>query len=172
MKEVSVKDIMINPMDSIANSWMLITAGDEKKSNTMTASWGGLGSLWGHSSGLPVSTIYVRPQRYTKSFIDNQPYYTISFYPQSFKAKLAYLGSHSGKDEDKVAKVGMKTVVDGKGIWYEGAELVLVCRKLYRAPILEECFIDKSIVSSCYPQKDFHDMYIGEIVRVLQNLDD
>lgn len=167
MKEIPVKELTINPMEMIAHRWMLISAGDEKACNTMTASWGGLGSLWGHGGGLPVSTIYVRPQRYTKKFIDEQEYYTISFYPQEFKEKLGYLGSHSGKDEDKVAKVGMKTVIDGKGIWYEGAELVMVCRKLYRAPIVEEGFLDKAIVDDSYPARDFHDMYIGEIVKVL-----
>ena len=167
MREVSVKELNINPMDMIAHRWMLISAGDEKASNTMTASWGGLGSLWGHGGGLPVSTIYVRPQRYTKKFIDEQEYYTISFYPAEFKDKLGYLGSHSGRDEDKVAKVGMKTVIDGNGIWYEGAELVMVCRKLYRAPLVEEGFFDKAIVEDSYPNRDFHDMYVGEIVRVL-----
>ena len=40
---------------------MLITAGDENRHNAMTASWGGVGELWGKY----VSTIYIRPQRYT-----------------------------------------------------------------------------------------------------------
>jgi len=167
MREISFKELNLNPMEKMGRGWMLVTAGDEKASNTMTASWGGLGSLWGSNGGSPVSTIYIRPQRYTKKFLDEQEYYTISFYPEEMKPQLSYLGAHSGKDEDKVAKVGMKTVIEGKGIWYEGAELVLVCKKLYRAPIVEEGFIDKSIISQHYQNKDYHDMYIGEIVKVL-----
>ena len=35
-------DLMeMNPFTKIGKEWMLITAGDEKKANTMTASWGG-----------------------------------------------------------------------------------------------------------------------------------
>ena len=46
------------------------------------------------------------------------------------------------------------------------AKLVLVCRKLFRAPLLEEGFVDKSVVEDCYPKRDLHDMYIGEITKV------
>ena len=45
---------------------MLITAGNKEGSNTMTASWGGLGIMWGKK----VATAYIRPQRYTKEFVD------------------------------------------------------------------------------------------------------
>ena len=47
---------------------MLITAGTAERCNTMTASWGGLGVLWGD----PVATIYIRPQRYTKEFVERE----------------------------------------------------------------------------------------------------
>ena len=35
----------MNPFTKIGKEWMLITAGDEKKANTMTASWGGVGAV-------------------------------------------------------------------------------------------------------------------------------
>ena len=57
----------MNPFTKIGKEWMLITAGDETKSNTMTASWGGLGIMWNKK----VATAYIRPQRYTKEFVDN-----------------------------------------------------------------------------------------------------
>ena len=66
-----------------------------------------------------------------------------------------------------MAKVGLTPVFDEDTTYFKEASLVLVCRKLYRAPLLEEGFVDKSIVADCYPEKDFHDMYIGEIVKVL-----
>ena len=78
-----------------------------------------------------------------------------------------YLGSHSGRDEDKVAKMEL-TPVFGEGYTYfEEASLTLVCRKVYQAPLIEDGFVDKSIVESHYKTKDFHDMYIGEIIEVL-----
>jgi len=169
MKEISVKDLQLNPMEQIAHQWMLVTAGDEKNGyNTMTASWGHLGSVWGHGGGLPTSVIFVRPQRYTKAFVDREDLYTLCFFKPEYKQALGYLGSHSGRDGDKVAAAGL-TPVFGEGCtWFAEADLVLVCRKLYRATLLEEHFLDHSVVEECYPERDFHDLYIGEIVRVLK----
>lgn len=168
MKEIDVKELQMNPMTLIAKEWMLITAGNEERGyNTMTASWSHLGSIWGHGGGMPTSTIFIRPQRFTKEFVDREEFYTLSFFPEGYKQQLAYLGSHSGRDEDKVARVGLTPVFEGDCTYFKEASMVMVCRKLYRAPILEEGFVDKSVVEDCYPEKDFHDMYIGEIVKVL-----
>ena len=116
---------------------------------------------------MPTAVCYVRPQRYTKEFLDKENLYTLSFYPEEYKSKLAYLGSHSGRDEDKIAATGL-TPAFGEGYTYfEEAKLVLVCRKLYQAPLKAEYFIDKTIIDANYPEKDFHDLYIGEIQKVL-----
>ena len=169
MKEVSVQELQLNPMTLIAKEWMLVTAGTKERGyNTMTASWGHLGSIWGHGGGKPTSVIFVRPQRYTKQFVDREELYTLCFFPQEYKPQLAYLGSHSGRDEDKVAKTGF-TPAFGEGFTYfEEASLVLVCRKLYRAPVVEAGFLDKDVLEDCYPERDFHDLYVGEIVKVLK----
>jgi len=166
MKEIAVQELSLNPMTQIAKEWMLITAGCEERGyNTMTASWGHLGSIWGHGGGLPTSVVYVRPQRYTKEFVDREELYTLCFFP-GYKKELGYLGSHSGRDEDKVAAVGL-TPVFGEGYTYFAeASLVLVCRKLYRAPLLEEGFLYQSTIEENYPKRDFHDLYIGEILKV------
>lgn len=161
LKPIDLNSISCNPMELIAKEWMLITAGNRDSYNTMTASWGHLGSLWGRYTSL----IFVRPQRYTKQFVDREEYYTLTFFPAEYKKALAYLGSHSGRDEDKAAKVGLTPVFGEKSVWFEEASLVLVCRKLYRAPILEEGFTDKSLVDEEYPKRDFHDLYVGEIVE-------
>ena len=167
-KEIPYSELQMNPMTLIAKEWMLVTAGDEKTGyNTMTASWGHLGSIWGHGGGLPTSVIFVRPQRYTKEFVDREPLYSLCFFPGEHKKALAYLGSHSGRDGDKVAQAGL-TPVFGEGYTYfEEANLVMVCRKVYQAPVIEEGFIDKEMMDDCYPKKDFHDLYVGEIVKVL-----
>ena len=165
-KEIPAESLQFNPMTLIGNEWMLITAGNEVRGyNTMTASWGHLGAIWGHSQ--PTSVIYVRPQRYTKEFVDREEFYTLTFFPAEFKKALGYLGSHSGRDGDKVAAAGLHPVFEENCTYFEEASLVMVCRKLYRAPLLEEGFLDKSVVEECYPKRDFHDMYIGQIVKVL-----
>ena len=81
MKEVSVQELQLNPMTKIAKEWMLITAGNEQDGyNAMTASWGHLGAMWGQGGGLPTAVAYLRPQRYTKEFVDRADTYTISFF--------------------------------------------------------------------------------------------
>jgi flavin reductase (DIM6/NTAB) family NADH-FMN oxidoreductase RutF len=168
MKEIPVSELTMNPMTLIAKHWMLVTAGDESRGyNTMTASWGHLGSIWGHNGGLPTSVIYVRPQRYTKEFVDREPLYTLCFFPEGYKKALGYLGSHSGLDGDKVAAVGLTPVFGDGFTYFAEASLTLVCRKLYQAPLREEGFLDREVLEDCYPERDFHDLYIGEIVKVL-----
>lgn len=167
MKQIAVEQLQLNPMTKIAKQWMLLTAGNESRGyNTMTASWGHLGSLWGHGGGLPTSVVYVRPQRYTKEFVDREELYTLSFFPEDCREKLLYLGTKSGRDEDKVAAVGLTPVFGADCTWFEEAELVLVCRKLYQAPVKPEYFLDKALMEDMYPDRDFHDLYIGEIVEV------
>ena len=49
----------------------------------MTVSWGAMGFMWGKPS-----SPYIRPQRYTKEFVDTRDTFTLSFYPQRKKRAL------------------------------------------------------------------------------------
>ena len=168
MKEIPFSQLQFNPFDLVGNEWMLITAGNEARGyNTMTASWGHLGTIWGHSVSNPTAVIYVRPQRYTKEFVDREDRFTLTFFAPEYRKALGYLGSHSGRDGDKVAHVGMHPVFEDDTTYFAEAKLVLFCRKLYQAPIKEEFFVDKSVVEDCYPNRDFHDLYIAQIEKVL-----
>lgn len=164
LQKVDVKDLNFNAMTMINEEWMLITAKKEDGSfNTMTASWGHLGALWGKLT----ATIYIRPQRYTKEFVDDSQYFSLSFFPQDCKKDLGYLGKASGRDGDKVANTSLTPEGNDKAVYFKEAKLVFICKKMYRAPIKEEGFIDESVVETYYQNKDFHDMYVGEIVEVL-----
>jgi len=167
MKQISFEQLNINPITAIRNDWMLITAGNADAFNTMTASWGHIGSLWGSNGGNPTTTIFIRPQRYTKEFVDREDVYTLCFFPDGFKKQLAYLGAVSGRDEDKVAKMGLTPVFEDGYTYFKEASLVICCRKLYHAPIAEEGFVDPSIVEENYPDRDFHEMYVGKIEKIL-----
>ena len=71
MQEINYKNMKFNPFNLIGGEWMLVTAGNEQSGcNTMTASWGHLGCLWGHND--PTAVIYLRPSRYTKKFVDEE----------------------------------------------------------------------------------------------------
>ena len=161
-KSVSPYEITGNTFDMIDNQWMLITAGSEEKFNMMTASWGGLGIMWGR----PVATCYIRPQRYTKEFVDAGEYLTLTFFGDDQRGMLRMCGSKSGRDCDKVAESGLSPVFDKAAPYYEEAKLVLVCRKLYCQPIDPECFLDPSIAEN-YAAGDYHLTYICEITEVL-----
>lgn len=148
----------------IGDRWMLVAATDKSgRTNAMTASWGGMGVLWGKK----VAFVFIRPQRYTKRFVDEATKFTLSFFDDSYKNMLGYMGKVSGKDEDKMAKSGL-TVTDRNGApVFKEASLTLVCRKMYRDTLKEENFIDKSNIEKWYPQKDYHDVYVAEIVEEL-----
>ena len=91
-KEVDIKSLNFNPFTKIGSEWMLITAGDESGCNTMTASWGGLGVLWGKN----VATCYIRPQRYTKKFVDANDTFTLSLYgPSTSRHSLSAVPSQA-----------------------------------------------------------------------------
>lgn len=166
LKKIDIKELTVNPMTLISDEWLLITAGNQERGyNTMTACWGHLGAIWGQGKGLPTTVIYIRPQRYTKEFIDREQLYTLSFFPKKYKKALAYLGTHSGRDGDKISETGLTPVFGTDSTWFEEAKLVLVCRKLYHAPLLEEGFTDRQIVEHNYPERDFHEMYISEIIE-------
>ena len=162
-KQINAKDLQINPFTSFNNKWALLTAEKDGKINTMTISWGGLGILWNK----PVATSYVRPQRYTKEFIDNSDYFSITFFPETYHDKLAYCGRTSGRDEDKIAKTGF-TVAHKDGIpYFEEAETVLLVKKLFAQDMKEDSFVEKSLIPANYASKDYHTIYIGEILSVL-----
>ena len=92
-KEISAEELQFNPFTKIGKEWMLVTAGDQEKHNTMTASWGGVGVMWGKN----VVSVYIRPQRYTKEFVDANELFTLSFYDESYRKALNICGSKSGR---------------------------------------------------------------------------
>lgn len=165
MKRIDVKDIGQNVFSAIGAQWMLLTAGDKSACNTMTASWGGMGVLWGKN----VVTVYVRPQRYTYEFMEKGDYFTVAFFGEEHREALKLCGSKSGRDVDKVRECGF-TVAYGPGDapYFQEAELVMVCKKLYFDDIEPGHFLDGDIDGKNYAAKDYHRMYIGEILEVYQ----
>ena len=164
MKEIKLQELNLNPFKLFGNDWLVLTAGNENGYNGMTVSWGHLGCLW--SPNRPTAAVYVRPTRYTKKFIDENELFTLSLIDD--RGALGYLGSHSGKDEDKFAATGLKPLfIDGTTA-VDNARLIFVCRKLYTAPITEAGFIDKKIVTEDYEKGNFHEMYVGEIIKAYE----
>lgn len=161
MKEINIKELKENAVSLFDDRWCLITAGNEKGWNTMTASWGAMGELWNKD----VCFCFIRPQRYTYEFTEREEFFTLSFFTEEYRKALAYCGRNSGRDVDKAKETGLTAKATDGSISFEEAELVLVCKKLAFQDIKPEGFVDPTIDSTCYPDKDYHRMYIGEIVR-------
>lgn len=130
----------------------------------MTASWGGLGVMYGKN----VAYIVVRPQRYTKEFLDQEATFSLSFLDKEYRSAMNYLGTVSGRNEDKISKSGLTlSYLDGTPYFGE-ASTVLICRKLFRQAMQEDSLLDEKLNNTWYPGKDYHIMYIAEITKVLQ----
>ena len=142
--------------------WALLTAGTKDKFNSMTISWGGMGTLW----GMPVVTTYVRTSRYTHEFMEDNDYFTVSFYPEDMKKILGVYGSKSGRDIDKMNYEGLTAVEAGESMSFAEAEITLVCRKLFKQK-LDAANIPEDIVKAFYSGDAEHDMYIGEVVDII-----
>ena len=161
--KINIAEQSFNPFEKIGKQWMLISAGNANSWNTMTASWGGVGELWGKY----VSTIYIRPQRYTLEFVEREEYYSLCFFGPEYRQALSLCGSKSGRDVDKDAATGLTPCFDQAAPYYEQARLVFLCRKLYRQDMEESAFLDKGLLEKWY-DNDLHRMFIGEIVKVLE----
>ncbi|MEF9941954.1 MAG: flavin reductase [Lachnospiraceae bacterium] len=162
-KEIDIKSFTCNPFTKIGQEWFLITAGNQEQYNTMTAAWGNMGYLWNKN----VVTTYIRPQRYTKEFVDTNELCTISFFDESYKDALTYCGRHCGRTEDKVSNAGLTPYYIDGTVGFQEATMMLVCKKLYHQYLLPENFEESQLAVQNYPEEDYHMMYISEVVKVL-----
>ncbi len=156
-------DFNCNIFTKLDKDWALLTSGSEDDHNGMTVSWGGMGTLWGK----PVVTVYVRPNRYTYEYIENNEYFTLGFYPEEYRKALVLMGSLSGRDTDKEAQAGLNAVKAGESVSFKEAEVTLVCRKLYFND-LDEKNIPEDVMKACYSGDPIHRMYVGEVVEIIK----
>lgn len=157
-----MKNFMEKSFDLFNKGWALVTAGNMDRFNTMTISWGGLGTLWNR----PVATVYVKPIRYTHDFLDSNEYFTVSFFDSEYRDDLAVLGTLSGKDGDKVAKTKLTAVAVGDAVSFKEAKLTLLCRKIYRQD-MDKSFMPDFAVEKYYTDEAEHTMYVGEVVEII-----
>lgn len=164
MKEIkNIRDIKDNFVKMIADDWALVSAADGKDWNTMTISWGGVGELWGKD----VVFVFIRPQRYTKDFMDASDYFTVSFFDEQYKDALKVCGTKSGRTCDKISLAGLSAEFDGEAVYPAQAKLVVKCRKIAVQKMDNSGFIDSSIESN-YSAGDYHFVYIGEVEKILE----
>ena len=162
MKEIQPENIKDNVFSLIGKDYFAVTVQGESRVNAMTASWGGLGVLWNKN----VATIYLRPSRYTKELLDAGEEFSLCVLNSKAKNRYDYLGSHSGRDEDKLLISKLKVNYMNDVPWIDESRLVLFCRKLYSQELGAYNFTDEKVLKQNYRKDDFHTMYIAEITKV------
>ena len=159
-----MENVSANIFTKFDKDWGLVTAGTKDKFNSMTVSWGAMGTLWRK----PVVQIYIRPTRYTFKFLEENEYFTVSFYDKKYKKALGIMGSKSGRDCDKVKEAGLTPKFLENGVTYEEAKETFVCKKIYmnqmdgsKFPELSKKFYEKG-----EDKDNIHYIIFGELVNV------
>ena len=127
---IDLHQLSINPFQAIADQWIDYrrkTGGRSTKSQHHDRQLGWTGTSWGKD----VAFAFIRPQRYTKQFVDENDCFSLCFFGGEQMEALRYLGTASGRDEDKIAKSGLTLTHIDSVPCFEEASLVLLCRKLY-----------------------------------------
>lgn len=103
----------------------------------------------------PMVMVGIVPSRYSYHMVKETGKFVVNLVPEDLREKYAYLGTHSGKDENKLEKLEMK-VADGTKV---DAPLLLDC------PVNIECTVVDSVKTGS------HEMFIGKIEEVHANED-
>lgn len=152
-------EMNFDPFNKFDRQWALVTAGSAESFNTMTISWGSMGTIWNK----PVVTVYIRPDRYTCDFMKTSEYFTVSFFKEEQRQALKLLGTVSGRDTDKVKASGLTPEFLENGITFEEAEETFVCRKIYSQQLSWDDIpqFAHKIYGSC---TDPHIIFMGEVI--------
>lgn len=164
-KEINIRELKDNFVKMINDDWALLSAGAPENFNTMTVSWGGIGELWGKD----VCFVFVRPQRYTFEYMEKNDYFSLSFFGGEYKKELGICGSKSGRQIDKMAETGFIPINLQNATGFKQAKVNIVLKKLAYQDMKPDGFIDETIMNN-YANNDFHRVYIGEIVKVVENI--
>ena len=155
-------ELMIKPFEQFNDDWALVTAGPINDHNSMTVSWGGMGTLWSK----PVVTIYIKPVRHTHQFIEKNEYFVVSFFDEKYRRALQAMGTYSGRNEDKDKLSKLTPVSHGEVTIYQEAKLTIICKKIYQND-LDINNIPEEDVKKYYQHEAPHTMYIGEVVEII-----
>lgn len=154
-------ELKLDILNAFDKGWALVTAGTPEHFNTMTVSWGGLGTLWRR----PVATVYVKPVRYTHEFLEANDLFTVSFFPERYRKDLALLGTKSGRDCDKVALTALTPKELDGTVGFAEASVTVVCKKIYRQD-LDLAQMPQDVIETYYETEAPHTLYVGEILRI------
>lgn len=139
-----------------------LTTEHKGKVNTMTIAWGGISFVW-HK---PVFLAYVRYSRDTYQMLENHQEFTVSIpLSKDMKRELAYAGTKSGRDTDKIKDLGLHLKAGEKVSVpvLADCDLHYECKVIYKQA-MEPGNIPDELKDSYYKSHDYHVIYYGEIL--------
>lgn len=163
---------MINPWDyapqilKIINNGILLTTQADGEVDSMVIGWGTMGVQWKK----PIFIVFVRQSRHTKTLLEKNPEFTVNVpLGELDKDILRVCGTQSGRDVDKVKKLGL-TIVPGETVSVPAIKevpLTLECKVIYKQDQNLSALCEESR-NRCYKpgtfdETDFHTAYYGEI---------
>ena len=165
--EIPADKLNMNVCGIWSRDWLLLSAGDfaSKRYNMMTVGWGSFGVMWGK----PFAMAVVRPQRFTRRFIEESGCFTLCAFPESCRDALRFCGAKSGRDlPDKAAAAGLSACAAQcvSAPAYDEAELVVECAVNYRSRFDGAKMTDSGILEQWYSGGDLHEVYFGEILHI------
>lgn len=98
----------------------------------------------------PMIMVGIVPSRYSYGIVKESGVFVANVVPESMREAWQYLGSRSGRDEDKLARLGLRL---GEGVKVN-APVLLDC------PVSIECTVTGSLRTGS------HEMFIGKIEYV------
>jgi flavin reductase (DIM6/NTAB) family NADH-FMN oxidoreductase RutF len=171
-KEINIYDYMNNILKGV-KSGVLLTSKKDGKVNTMTISWGQIGIEWNK----PIFTTFVREHRHTHELLETGEFTINIPYNTDAKKILAYCGTKSGRDTDKIADMKL-TLLESNKVDVPAIKelpLTLECRVIYKQlQDKDKLMLSEGQRKAFYPEdvgsnfpgsnKDYHTMFYGEIV--------
>lgn len=157
---------MINELkiDEMIKDGCLLTSGSINDFNTMTIGWGMIGTIWRKKTFI----VYVKPTRYTYNYMENNDYFTVTFFKEKYKEEMVYLGTKSGRDTNKVKDVNFHPLEIDNGVTFKEAYCTILCKKYYYTDI-DKNNIPEEAVDRYYKDNSLHRVYYGEIIKILNN---
>lgn len=146
---------------------VFLTVQPKDKPNTMTISWGNSGRIWDKDN----FTVAVRHSRYTFELMEHSEYFTISVPKKdTLKKALAYCGTISGRDEDKLQTGGVtaRYLENFSVPIIEECALHILCKIAYKQA-MDPSLIQLPFVQNKYPTHDYHTLYYGEVIGVYES---
>ncbi len=167
LQRVEIQDFNLKVYDQWVNKWFVLTCGDynEGDYNAMVVAWGSFGVMWKK----PFVQVVVRPNRYTFDFMESYDTFTLCGFSNHYRKAMQLLGTRSGRNGDKIIASGL-TPIPSQFVTapsFKEAKMIIECKKIYSDFLNPANFLDPDI-EKCYPAKDYHKVYFGEILAVFK----